>query len=229
MICFRNSLGVLENFQRVAVALRHLLAVDARHPGRGVQQLGLRQDERLAEQVVETGGQIAAHLDVLHLVLADRNGVGIVDQDIGRHQHGIGEQAGVGRQTLGLLVLEGVASLQQPHRRPGHQQPAQLGDLGHVGLHEQRGAIRIEPERQQVDGRVERVLRQGLAVADGRQRVQVGDEIEGAVGIALQFDVLPDGAEVVAPVESSRGLNAGKNAHGRDQGSGVREMMNDEW
>ena len=73
----------------------------------------------------------------------------------------------------------------------------------------------IEPQRQQVDGRVERVLGQRLPVADGGQGVQIGDEVEGVVRLALQIDVLPDRAEVVAPVESSCRLNAGKNAHGK--------------
>ena len=170
--------------------------------------------------MVEAGGQVAADLDVLHLVLAHRHHVGIVDQDVGRHQHRIGEQAGVGRQPLGLLVLVGVAPLQQAHRRAGHQQPAQFGDLGHVGLHEQRRPVGIEPQGQQVDGGVERVLRQRLPVADGRQGVQVGDEVEGVLRLALQVDVLPDRAEVVAPVESARRLNAGKDTHGK--GLGVR-------
>jgi hypothetical protein len=30
----------------------------------------------------------------------------------------------------------------------------------------------------------------------------------------LQVDVLPDGSEVVAPVKSAGGLDAGKDAHG---------------
>ena len=70
--------------------------------------------------------------------------------------------------------------------------------------------------------------RSSLAVADRGQGVQVGDEVEGVVRLALQFDVLPDRAEVVAPVKSARRLNAGENAHGeglgiRDQGLGIRD------
>ena len=120
---------------------------------------------------------------MLHLVLADRHQVRVVDQDVGGHEHGIGEQPRVGGQPAGLLVLVGVAPLQQAHRRAGQQQPAQLADLGHVGLHEQRRPIGIEPQGQQVDGGVERVLPQLPAVADGGQGVQVGDEVEGVVGL----------------------------------------------
>ena len=60
-------------------------------------------------------------------------------------------------------------------------------------------------------------------VADGRQRVQIGDEVEGPLGLPLQFDVLPDRAEVVAPVKSARRLNAGENSHGRGKGLGIRD------
>ena len=72
----------------------------------------------------------------------------------------------------------------------------------------------FEPQGQQIDGGVERVLPKLLAVADGRQGVQVGDEVEGVVGLVLQVDVLPDRAEIVAPVKSAGRLDAGKNTHG---------------
>ena len=73
-------------------------------------------------------------------------------------------------------------------------------------------------------------LRQRLPVADGRQRVQIGDEVEGVLALALQIDVLPDRAEVVAPVESSCRLYAGEYTHGKGgvRGQGLGRMMNDE-
>ena len=125
---------------------------------------------------------------------------------------------GVGRQPFGHLVFVGVAAFEQAHRRAGQQQPAQLADLGHVGLHEQRRLVRIEPEGQQVERRVERVLPQLGRIAHRGQRVQVGDEVVRLL-VVLQVDVLADGAEVVAPVESAGGLNAAENLH--DFGSAI--------
>ena len=61
---------------------RTLLGVDA-----------ARHDERLAEALVEALRDVARELDVLALVVADRNDVGVVEQDVGRHQHRIGEEA----------------------------------------------------------------------------------------------------------------------------------------
>ncbi len=43
--------------------------------------------------------------------------------------------------------------------------------------------------------------------------MQIGHEVERLL-VLLQLDVLPDRAEVVAPVNLASGLDAGKNAHG---------------
>ena len=153
---------------------------------------------------------------MLDLVLADGHDVGVVDQNVGRHQHRIGEQPGVGADPAGLLILVGNAALQQAHRCAAEKDPAELGHLGHVRLQEQGGAIRIEPQGQQIERRVERVAPQLRRVADRRQGVQIGNEIKGRFGLVLQVDVLPNCAEVIAPMETPGGLDAGKNAwHGK--------------
>jgi hypothetical protein len=51
-----------------------------------------------------------------------------------------------------------------------------------------------------------------LAIADGGQGMQIGDEIK-RLFVPLQGNVLPDGSEVIAPVETPCGLNARKNTH----------------
>ena len=48
--------------------------------------------ERRTESTVEAHRQIAGEFEMLALVLADRHPLGLVQQDVGRHQHGIGEQ-----------------------------------------------------------------------------------------------------------------------------------------
>ena len=132
--------------------------------------------------MVEASGQIAGDLDVLHLVFADGHQVGVVEQNVGRHQHGIGEQPGVGRQPFGLLILVGVTSFEQAHRRDGHQQPAQFRDFGHVGLHEQRRRGRDRAPGPAGQWPRRGCIARALPIADGRQRVQVGDEVEGRIG-----------------------------------------------
>ena len=83
---------------RVAVGLRHLAAVGAGHALRlGEQRLRLREDGPI--EVVEAAHDLARQLDVRRLVLAHRHGVGLVDDDVGRLQQRIAEEA-VGREIL---------------------------------------------------------------------------------------------------------------------------------
>ena len=72
---------------RVRVVQRH----DA---GADFADDGPRLDERLAEAEVEAVGEIARQLDVLALIVADRHGVSLVQQDVRGHQHRIVEEAG---------------------------------------------------------------------------------------------------------------------------------------
>jgi hypothetical protein len=53
------------------------------------------------------------------------------------------------------------------------------------------------------------MLRQDPPIADRGQGVQVGNEIEGTVALALQVNVLPDRTKVIAPMKAAGRLNAG--------------------
>ena len=61
----------------------------------------VRDLERLAEPPVEALRDVAGQLEVLPLVVADRDDVGLVEQDVAGHQHGVVEEAG--RDELLLL------------------------------------------------------------------------------------------------------------------------------
>ena len=41
---------------------------------------------------VEPGGPVARELDVLDLILFQRHQIGAVEEDVGRHQHRVGEE-----------------------------------------------------------------------------------------------------------------------------------------
>ena len=77
-------------------------------PGADGRDHGLGDHERLAEAMVEPLGDVAGDLDVLALVVADRHLVGVVEQDVGRLQGRVGEQAAGDELALALrrLVLE---------------------------------------------------------------------------------------------------------------------------
>ena len=61
-----------------------------------------RLGERLAVAAVERPDDLAAQLEVGRLVLADRDAVGAVDDDVGRLQDRVGEQRVV--DVVGLLL-----------------------------------------------------------------------------------------------------------------------------
>src|SRR5215217_2393610 len=81
-----------------------LLQVHDPRPDLGVDALG--QHEGLAEARVEPLGDVARQLQVLALVVADRDLVRLVEQDVAGHQDGVGEQRGADEVLLVDLVLE---------------------------------------------------------------------------------------------------------------------------
>ena len=171
-----------------------------------------RHLERLAVARVEALGDVARELEVLALVVADRDDVGLVEQDVARHQHRIGEEAG-GDELLALalfLELGHTAELSEPG--DGREQPSRLGVRGHVALQEERAALRVETDREEERRQVERAVVQVLRVVVGGDRVQVDDAEEG-VALVLGRDVLAHRADVVADVLGTRGLDAGEDAH----------------
>ena len=55
--------------------------------------VGLGDHERGAVPVVESGRDVTRELEVLTLVVADGHEVGVVGEDVGRHEHRVVEQA----------------------------------------------------------------------------------------------------------------------------------------
>ena len=152
----------------------------------------LGQPEGLAEAVVEPLRQVAGQLQVLALVLADRDAVGLVEQDVRGLQDRVREQADGGAvgAALGRLVLElrHPAGLAEPGDAAQH--PAQLRVLGHVRLDEQRGPLRVDPGGEQLRGGPAGALAQHLRVVLDGDRVQVDDAVERVV-VVLQRHPLP--------------------------------------
>ena len=71
-----------------------------------VENMRARLGEGLAEAGVEAARDLARQLEVLRLVLADRHLARLVEQDVGRLQHRIGEQPGV--DVVGVLLGLGL-------------------------------------------------------------------------------------------------------------------------
>jgi hypothetical protein len=117
-----------------------------RQPGQGLLHQGV-EVRRPAVQAVEAPRHLAGELDVRRLILAHRHIVRLVDQDVGRLQQRVAEEA-VGREIAVLqllhLVLVGRHPLQPPQRRAHGQQREQLGMLGQAALHEDRALLGVQ-------------------------------------------------------------------------------------
>ena len=102
--------------------------------------------------VVEPLREVTGHLEVLLLVFAHGHHVGVVEQNVGGHQHGVGEQAGV--DVVGLaahLLLEGGHALQFADIDIHGKQQRELAHLRHVALHVDGRLFGIEARRDILD------------------------------------------------------------------------------
>ena len=147
--------------------------------------------------VVEADGQVAGELEVLALVLAHRDPVGVVEEDVGRHEGRVGEQGRPHRLLAVRLLLELDHPVQLAVGDGGLHQPAQLGVLGHVALDEEGGDVGVEADGHQHAGQLQGAFPQlGGVVLDG-EGVEVDHRVEG-VGLVLLGHPVPERAQVVA-------------------------------
>ena len=174
----------------------------------------MRHHERLAEARVEALGDVACELEVLPLVVTDRDDVGLVEQDVAGHQHRVREEPGRDELALVGLVLELGHPAELAVARDGRQEPARLRVRGHLALGENRRPLGIEPRRQQRREEIECALVKVGRVVVGGDRVQV-DDAEEALAALLRGGVLAEAADQVAEVLVAGGLDAGEDPHSR--------------
>src|SRR3954469_3050095 len=100
-----GALRILAELDGVAVALRHLPAVETEDLGR-VGEVRLRLDQHGlsfgAVEEVEPPHELTGELQVRDLILADRHRVGVVDRHVRGLQHRVAEKA----EVVQVLVLE---------------------------------------------------------------------------------------------------------------------------
>jgi len=178
--------------------------------------LGLFLEARLLSvEVVEAPRHLAGELDVRHLVLPHRHVARAVDQDVGRLQQRVAEEA-VGREiTVGelfLLVLVRRDALEPAERRHHREQQVQLGVLGDLRLDEEDRLVGVDAGGEPVDHHVPAVLLDVVRLlVVGGECVPVGDEIQAQV-FGLQAHPVLEHAVVVTEVQASRGPHAGEDA-----------------
>ena len=149
---------------------------------------------------------------MLGLILPDRDEVGVVDQDVGCHQHRVGEQAAIDIVgVLGALVLELSHAGQLAKLGIAGQHPGQLGVRGHMALHKKHMVFRVDAHGQQQGGQLA-----GAAAQLGRdlthsQAVQVCHHIQAFI-IRLQKGPVAHCADIIAQRGRAGGLDAREDA-----------------
>ena len=149
---------------------------------------------------------------MLGLILPHGHEVGIVDEDVRCHQHGVGEQTAVDVVgVLGTLILELGHARQLTKLRVAGQHPGKLGVRGHVALYKQNMLLRVDAYGQQQGGQLTCAAAQVCGHLAHGQAVQVGHHVQ-AVVIGLQEGPVAHRTDVVAQSRRAGGLNARKNA-----------------
>ena len=204
-------LVIVVDIYTVAFALAHLAAaVEAGDlDGFALGLVGMGLDEEIdLVIVVEANGKVASHFEVLQLVLAHGHIVRLVLQDVGCHEHGVGEQAGVDVVgVLACLVLEGDGLLQLAQIGMHIEQGVELAGLRHVALHIDHALLRVHAGSQIFGQDAADIGIEGRRVGSGGQRVIIGYEIT-AIVVVLHFDKVAKGTIVVSEVQVPGGADA---------------------
>ena len=204
----------------VVVAFAHLASVQPGQQRHVVVHLRFgRHQQVFAVQVVEAGGHVACHFDVLHLVAPHGYALRLKHENVGRHQHRVHEQAGsyavVGLLPgFGIFVLRGlvgVGAVEQALAADAGQQPHQLGDFGDVTLAIKGHALGIQPHSQPGSGNFERAALDACGVVTFDQRVVVCQKVVAAhIGAQAGLHRRAHGAYVIAQVGRAGGGDAGE-------------------
>ena len=109
--------------------------------------------------------------------------------------------------ALGGLVLELDHARQLAERQPCTPSPSQLAVLDDVALHEDRGDVGIEPDREHHRRQLDRGLADDSWLLGDRERVQVDDAVEDVL-LVLAVDPVPQRPQVVAEVDVTGRLDA---------------------
>ena len=184
---------------------------------------GFRRGEVLAVEVIEAGGNVARHFNVLDLIAPHGHLAGAEHKDVGSHQHGVHEQARryavVQLAACGLVLvlrgLVGMSAVEQAFARHTGQQPAQLRDFRDVALAIESHLLRVQPGGQPAGGNFQRAALNARRLIAFDERVVVGQKVKALrIRLAAGMDGGTDGAHVVAQVWRARGGNASEDAGG---------------
>ena len=153
-----------------------------------------------------------AQLHVLLLVLANGHQVRLVEQDVRRHQAGIGKQAAIDVvRILGRLVLELGHAAELAEHGIALQHPAQFCVLVYMALDEQGVLLGVKAAGDVLGQLLQGAAAQICGVLPNGNGVQICHEVEAIVVVCPLGPVLHS-AQVAAQGQVSGGLDAGEHS-----------------
>ena len=139
-------------------------------------------------------------IEVLALIVTHGHDIGVVEKNVGSHQHGIVEETGIGRLPARHGVLVSMAAFELSLREQAAQHPGELEDMRHVGLPVEQCSLGIQAAGKPGRSDVANVAAERLGVADRH---------DAAVEhVALVADAVLD--VVLAQRQVDRGRAAGR-------------------
>ena len=153
--------------------------------------------------------------------MADGNFFRIEHQNVRSHQHRIGKKS---HGDIGVRVLAdgsgginggliGVCAIEEPLAHDAVEHPAEKRDFGNVALAVERDAFRIKASGKPGRGNLHAASFNAGRILALDECVQIREEEEALnVGIAAVLNGRTDGADVVADMQGSGGVDAGENA-----------------
>ncbi len=205
----------------VVIALGHFAAVEPRHGHQLFVHPGPGNHQKIFLVImVDHSRDVLSHFNMLHLILAYRNVVGIEEEDIGSHQHRIGVDAHVDLMiiTLSLLAVDvhrglvGVSPVHQTLGGESHQDCGEFEGFRNIGLFVDKHLIGVKTGGQPDGGDFMYIGPQGRRIPDRVQRMIVGNEEPGfRVFFVGHLQCRSDSAEVIAQMGHAGGFDSRQN------------------
>ncbi len=163
-------------------------------------RLGNRED--FPEQVIKLDRKVTRDLHMLLLITPHRNQVGLICQDIRRHENRIRKQRMISCNAACHLIFIGMTALEKPHGRHRRQQPGQLGHFRNIALPKENATLGIQATCQEIQSHIMRIFPQHRPVRRRGQGMIIRNKYE-CLPLFLQTDGGTHHAEIVAQMQLS--------------------------
>ena len=193
----------------VLIGLAHLVErILKAHYARAVlRDKALGDLEHVAVESVEALRDVAGQLDVLLLVCAYGHLVSLIEQNVARHQRGVGEQSGV--DIVGVffgLVLELGHARKLAELGVAVEYPCKLRVGVDVALNEEQALFHVDAAGEDRSVGVDDVLAHLSGVLSDGDGVKVCERVDAAVFL-LHLHPVADRSEIVAQRDGAARLD----------------------